>query len=157
VVAQLGGEVQVSQQIYNNFGVYSVGIMATLKLSRTLSMPELLLIAPFITHTHLLSYLARKDIEVKSLEQLIVKNSRWFANFNERFYGGIAGTLNAIQFLNDIELILWDGRSCTIAEDLPYDPAMGTRAGKIYKASENIVSLISKDVANAYTNLRIQL
>ncbi len=147
----------MSQRIYNNFGVYSVGVLAALNIAKTLSLPELLLIAPFITHSQLLAYLARKNIEVKSLEQLIVKNTTWFANFNERYYSGITGSLNAIQFLNDIEVVGWDGRSCFLREMIPYDRAMGSRAEKIFNASENIVRFISDDLANAYTNLRIQL
>lgn len=147
----------MNQRIYNNFGIYAIGIMSALQASRTMALPEMLLLAPFINHAHLLNYLARENIEVLSLEQLIVRYPKWFANFNKRFYGGLPETINAIQFLWDIELVEWDGRSCTITEELPYDRVMGFRANKIYKATPNIAALIAKDVANAYTNLRIQL
>ncbi len=147
----------MNTNIYNNLGIYSIGILSCLNLSRTLSLPELTLIGPFITHNQLLNYLSRKNIDVKSLVQLIVKNPRCFSNFNERYYSSLTGTMNAIQFLCDIELISWNGRYCSIVEDFPYDKAMGKRADKIYKSSRNIVKLIFQDVANAYTNLRIQL
>lgn len=147
----------MSQSIYNNFGICSLGIMSVLQVERTLSLAELLLVFPFISHTQLLKYLARKNFEIKSLEQLIVKNQRWVANFNKRYYSGLVASLNAVQFLHDIELIHWNGKSCSILEDLPYERAMGKRADKIYKASNNIARLISADAANAYTNLRIQL
>jgi len=69
----------------------------------------------------------------------------------------LPATINAIQFLWDIGLVEWDGRLCSIKEELPYDRAMGVRANKIYKATPNISALIASDIANAYTNLRIQL
>ncbi|MDF1755458.1 MAG: DUF6521 family protein [Verrucomicrobiales bacterium] len=154
---KLGGKIQVNRNIFNNFGILSIGILATLKETRELSLPELLLISPFVTHSALLGHLARKNTQIKSLEQLIIQKTVWFSNFNERYYASIPETLNAIQLLHDIELILWDGRSCSMTEEVPYQTSMGTRAHKIYNASKNLAELISGDVANAYNNLRIQL
>lgn len=147
----------MSRSIYNNFGILSIGVLATLNRARILSVPELMLISPFITHSALLGYLARKNVQIKSLEQLIIQKTVWFSNFNERYYASIAGTLNAIQFLHDTELISWDGRSCSLIEEAPYRKEMGIRARKIYNASEHLRELISGDVANVYNNLRIQL
>jgi len=147
----------VSRNIYNNFGILSIGILSSLNDARVLSIPELMLVSPFITHSALLSYLARKNIQIKSLEQLIIQKTMWFSNFNERYYASIAETLNAIQFLHDTELIFWDGRSCSLIQEVPYHKGMGIRANKIYKASGQLVPLITGDVANAYNNLRIQL
>lgn len=147
----------MSQNIYNNFGILSIGVLSTLNQARVLSLPELMLVSPFITHSALLSYLARKNIQIKSLEQLIIQKTEWFSNFNERYYASIPETLNAIQFLHDTELVSWDGRSCSLIEYVPYHQRMGNRAHKIYNASEHIAGLISGDVANAYNNLRIQL
>lgn len=154
---RLGGKIQVNKNIYNNFGILSVGILATLKEARVLSVPEVLLITPFVTHSALLGHLARRNCQVKSLEQLIIQKTTWFSNFNERYYAGLPETLNAIQFLHDTNQISWDGSSCSLMQEVPYDRSMGTRARKIYNASGHLAELISGDVANAYNNLRIQL
>ena len=147
----------MSRNIYNNFGILSIGVLSTLKEARVLSLPELMLISPFVTHSALLGHLARKNTQIKSLEQLIIQKTMWFSNFNERYYASIAETLNALQFLHDTELISWDGRSCSLIEEVPYHKGMGSRAHKIYNASGHLAELISGDVANAYNNLRIQL
>lgn len=147
----------MNRNTYNNFGILSVGVLATLKEARVLSMPEVLLIAPFITHSALLGHLARKNSQIKSLEQLIIQKTAWFSNFNERYYAGLAETLNAIQFLHDTDQISWDGSSCALIKEVPYHKSMGIRARKIYIASGHLAELISGDVANAYNNLRIQL
>jgi hypothetical protein len=157
MVEKLGGKIQMSRNIYNNFGILSIGVLATLNKVKVLSVPELMLVSPFITHSALLGYLARKNIQIKSLEQLIIQKTEWFSNFNERYYASISETLNAIQFLHDTELVSWDGRSCSLIEEVPYHKDMGSRARKIYNASDCLAGLIAVDVANAYNNLRIQL
>ena len=144
-------------QLYNNFGICSLGMAFILQHLAPLSLTKSLLVMPLITHKELLQYLARKTTTIHSLEQLLVSHQKCFSNFNSRFYDSLPTSINSIQFLADIAMIdLVEGELISL-QKLDYDPAMGKRAQKIFDASQCIAEILKSDTAHLYTNLRIQL
>lgn len=144
-------------QLYNNFGICSLGIAFTLRHLQTLSLSKSLLIMPLISHKDLLQYLARKTTNIQSLEQILVTQQVSFAKFNARFYDSLPVSINAIQFLAEIGIVEVVHGELIFVEDLDYAKSMGKRAKKIFSASPNIAKIVKSDTANLYTNLRIQL
>lgn len=144
-------------KLFNNIGICSLGIVATLQHAEHLPCSKLLLIMPIIAHSGLTNYLARSTTNVMSVEQIITKEPQYFSNFNERFYDGIISSLNSLQFLTDISVIKWSDGKFSILDKATYEESMGTRTKKIFHASKNISNLLKGDTANLYTNLRIQL
>jgi hypothetical protein len=128
-----------------------------LQHTKSLSLSKALLIIPFITNAELLKYLARKDINIKSIEQLIVKKPKCFSNFNARYYDGLLVSINSIQFLAEIAVLELVNGEILLTEIIDYDKSMGKRAEKIFDASSRIADFIKSDTVNLYTNLRIQL
>ena len=144
-------------KLYNNIGICSLGIFATLQHTEYLPISKILLIIPIIAHSGLTSYLARSTTKVMSIEQIIAKQPQYFSNFNDRFYDGIVASINSLQLLTEIAAIEWSDGHFSVSKKIPYEKSMGSRSKKIFDASENISSLLKDDAANLYTNLRVQV
>lgn len=144
-------------RLYNNLGICSLAILFVMQHLEKLSLSKVLLIMPLVTHTELVNYLARKTTNIQSIEQLIVKKSKCFSNFNSRYYDGIVVSINAIQLLVEIGMLELVNGELFIVETFDFEKSMGKRAKKIFDASSQIADLINSDPVNLYTNLRIQL
>jgi len=144
-------------KLYNNIGICSLGIVATLQHADYLPISKILLIMPIIAHSGLTSYLARSTTKVMSVEQIIAKQPKYFSNFNDRFYDGIVASINSLQLLIEIAAIEWSDGHFSVPEKIHYEKSMGARTKKIFGASVNIYNLLKDDAANLYTNLRVQI
>ena len=144
-------------QWYNNLGICALGISFTLRYSQRLPVTKALLIMPFICHRGLLNYLSNKRIMVQSLEEILIKKTECFSNYNDRFYDNLCTSINAIQFLREIEIVSMDGTDLVLDSPLGYQKSMGKRAEKIYKASSNLSSILSVTGEQLYVNLRVEL
>ncbi len=145
-----------SKLLYNNIGIsaLSIGFVLT---AIALPVSKAVLILPIVSHRELLNYLSHRASKIKGLEQLIIEKTSCFSNFNKRYYDNFHASLNAIQLLNEIELIqIKDGvliPKCSFG----YSEPMGNRAEKIHKAARNIALILTEKVENLYLNLRIEL
>lgn len=144
-------------KLYNNVGICSLGIVATLQHTGHLPISKILLIMPIIAHSGLTSYLARSTTKVMSVEQIIAKRPQFFFNFNDRFYDGMVASINSLQLLIEIAAIEWQDGLFFVSENIHYEKSMGARSKKIFKASPNISKLLKDDTANLYANLRVQI
>lgn len=142
---------------YNNLGLGIISLGFVLDKTKILPLSKLFLILPFVTHAELLSYLARANTNIQSIEKLIVDKTVCFSNFNKRYYDALALTMEAIQYLNDLEYIQIENGKVTLIKDFNYDKSMGKRADKIYKTSTNIAKILKDRADNLYLNLRIEL
>jgi hypothetical protein len=147
----------MNKPMYNNIGVAAIGIQFVLQYNNSMSLAKSLLIMPFLVHKELLNYLSNGNVNTKSLEALIVDKTSCFANFNKRYYDNLCTSLNAVQFLNESELIQIKGSTITSASVFNYDQSMGSRALKISKASKNIASILDDSIEKLYLNLRVEL
>lgn len=147
----------MSGMLYNNIGTCALGIAFTMRHLDRLSVSRAALIAPIIAHRSLLHYMARKTTHLQSIEQFIVRNPEYFTNFNNRFYDGLAVTVNSIQFLTEAKLIHFENGNLFPLKNLDYDKAMGERARKIFDASLNIANITNNNLTSLYSNLRIKL
>lgn len=147
----------MSGRLYNNLGICSLAILFVMQHLKKLSLSKTLLIMPFVTNTELLNYLARKANNAQSIEQLIVKKTKCFSNFNSRYYDGIIVSINAIQLLVEIGMLELVNGELFVVEIFDFEKSMGERAKKIFDASSRIADLVNSDPVNLYTNLRIQL
>lgn len=142
---------------YNNIGIGIVAISSVLNHVEELPASKAFLIVPFITHLGLTKFLASKKTNTKSIEELITQKTSCFSNFNKRYYGSLLLTMNAIQYLIDMEYIKITEGKFKKLKSLEFDIKMGGRADKIYKASANIAKILKGSENNLYLNLRIEL
>lgn len=144
-------------KLYNNLGIESLAIMFVLQNMKEMSLTKALLILPMLAHRELLAYLSNGNTKIQSLEKLIVEKTSCFSNFNDRFYDSLCGSLNAIQFLHEIELLDIRGNTLFIKSDISYEKPMGNRADKINKAANNIAKLLGDSADKLYLNFRVEL
>jgi hypothetical protein len=147
----------MSLNIFNNFGVGSVAIMAVLNHCQSLPVEKITLIYPFIAHQELLNYLSNSRVNVKSLDKLLIEKTVYFSNFNSRYYDSLSNSFNALQYLNDQGYIEFKENVVYLTKKLDYSKEMGTRVNKIFSASENIASILNELSEKLYLNLRIEL
>jgi hypothetical protein len=147
----------MSLNVFNNFGIGSVAIMAVLNHCKSLPIDKITLIYPFIAHQDLLSYLSNSRANVKSLDKLLIEKTVYFSNFNSRYYDSLANSFNALQYLNDQGYIELKENIVYQIKELEYSKGMGKRVNKIFSASENIASILNELSEKLYLNLRIEL
>lgn len=147
----------LNDYFYNNIGINSISIISTLKENnKKLELTKVFLIMPLISHNELLNYLSN-NINIHSLDNLIVNKNSCFVNFNKRFYQSIIKTINAIQYLIDVEIIKLEKNKIVLLKEITYDKRMGRRAEKIYKASKNISNILNESNEKLYLNLRVEV
>lgn len=141
----------------NNLAFSSVAMAMIIEKSGSLELSKAMLIMPFLSHVELLSYLANGRTKVKGLDKLIVDKLHCFSNFNNRYYDNVVNSLNAIQFLCEVDTISLEGSIVTSISRIEYDSSMGSRIKKVEKASCNLAKVLGEDLSSLYLNLRIEL
>lgn len=145
-------------RLFNNLGVCSLSIAFTAQhYSRALPIPKALLVFPLVTHRSLLNHLSRKNASIGSLEGLLISKLMSFSNFNARFYDGLCESVNAIQMLVDFEIAAFTANGLEITTPLQYQPMMGKRVEKVWKAAPRIAQILSNSQGQLYSSLRVQL
>ena len=153
------GRINIRMKInyYNNLGVGIISLGFVLNEAKSLPLSKLFLILPFVTHSELSTYLARPSTKIQSIEKLIVDKTDCFSNFNKRYYDTLTLTVEASEYLYDLDYIKIQNGSVTLLKDFEYDKNMGKRAEKIHKTSINIANILKDRADNLYLNLRIEL
>lgn len=141
----------------NNLAFASLSIAMVIEKSEKLELTKALLIMPFLSHKELLSYLANGNTKVRSLDNLIVDKLHCFSNFNKRYYDNLSTSLNALQFLSEVDAVSIETSQIVSKEKIVYMNSMGTRLKRALKASDNISKILNEDTSSLYLNLRIEL
>lgn len=142
---------------YNNLGIVVIAIHSTISVLEGITLSKAMLIMPFYSHKLLTDYLARKGVEIKSIEHLIAIKTSYFSNFNDRYKDSNVQTIHAIQYLIDTQILNFIDGNLVCTEPFKYDKKMGNRAMKMDKASINMAKILSEDTSNLYLNLRVIL
>lgn len=141
---------------YNNSGVAAVAIGATLNHCKYLSLPKILLVMPLVMHAPTVKYLANGKMRSREIFSLIAVRPDFVHNFDQRYQSSLIHTVNAIQILNSLDFIEYDGFICQ-KKAFEVTPAFGARAKQIAAASKEISRLLGASEEELYLNLRVQL
>ena len=142
---------------YNNLSMGVIALGSVLNQSKKLSISKLFLIFPLISHQNLLKYLGRSTTKIKSLEKLIIDKTPCFSNFNRRYVDSLVLTINSLQYLNDTGYIKVVNGNVTLIRPFEFDKKMGSRANKVFNASENVHRLLKEKTEKLYLNLRVEI
>ncbi|MBD1569109.1 MULTISPECIES: three component ABC system middle component [Aliivibrio] len=134
-----------------------LAIHSVLAISREMSIDKVLLIYPFVYQKPMLSALASKKSNYKSLEKLLIDHPEWFSNFDNIYYSTLSLSINSIQYMNEMEHIEVNNGVITLKKEIQYDKRMGLDAEKLFSASSFISDLLTKPSDHLYLNLRITL
>ncbi|WP_367179773.1 three component ABC system middle component [uncultured Paraglaciecola sp.] len=144
-------------ETFNNLAFASLAMSIVVEKSQKLDLTKALLIIPFIAHKELLSYLANGRTQIISLDKLIIDKIHCFSNFNKRYYDNLSTSINAIQFLSEVDMISIDNSCMVSMEKVEYPNSVGDRLKRVSKASDNISKILSEDASSLYLNLRIEI
>lgn len=141
----------------NNLAFTSIAMAMVIEQAGKLELAKILLVMPFLTHSELLSYLAHGGTKIKGLDKLIIDKLPYFSNFNKRYYDNLVTSINAVQFLVEVDVISIENNLVVYNKKIEYEKYMGTRLNKVSKASRNLSKILSEDISNLYLSLRVEL
>ena len=119
-----------------------------------------MLIEPLLSYSQVLKALKRTNSSIKSIEDLILKQSIPFANFNNRFQDKLLLSMNALILFEKLGLI-------SIKENIVYfnandfnfaNTSLGEAATSRISASGKLAEILEKgDASDFYLSLRVQI
>ena len=147
----------VNSKLIENIAIYVLALQTVVFYSNGISIAKLFLVAPFINHKLLLQYLCDNE-DINSLEGLISKKPSFFSAFPKRYENSLVKSMNAIQYMLEMQYISIKDGLVYKQNVVEYDNAMGKRMKMIFDASRNISGLLNENSEEKlYLNLRIKL
>lgn len=137
-----------------------ISILAVLRHTQQLELSKCMLIEPLLSYSQVLKALKRTNSSIKSIEDLILKQSIPFANFNNRFQDKLLLSMNALILFEKLGLI-------SIKENIVYfkandfnfaNTSLGEAATSRISASGKLAEILEKgDASDFYLSLRVQI
>lgn len=143
--------------LYNNFCLVGLAINFMLQRNKSVSLSKAFLLAPFIMHADTMKYLKSSRKAVTNIDELIINKPGLFLNFNKRYYDSLLTSINAIQFLYDIDALELKDEMLVSKNIIPFDSKMGERMKLINQIIPFLADILNDDDKKLYLNLRVEL
>lgn len=140
--------------------ITGISILAVLRYTRQLELSKCILIEPLLSYSQVLRALKRSNSSIKSMEDLILKQSIPFANFNNRFQEKFLLSMNSLILFEKLGLIsIKKGIVYFNAYDFNFtDTSLGETAAERISASGKLADIMLKgDASDFYLSLRVQI
>ena len=137
-----------------------ISILAVLRHTKQLELSKCILIEPLLSYTQVLNTLKRSNTKIKSIEDLIIKQSIAFANFNNRFQDTLLLSMNAIILFEKLGLLYRkDNWVHFRATDFNFaTESLGETAHNRISASRKLAEILQKgEASDFYLSLRIEI
>jgi hypothetical protein len=140
--------------------ITGISVLATLKHVDQMEIAKCMLIEPLLSYSKVLQLLRKSNSSVKSVEDLIMKESITFSNFNERYRDKFILSINSIILFKKMGLlsveenmIIFRGNNFNFNES-----SLGKKASTRILASKNLAKILSKgETSDLYLSLRIKI
>ncbi len=152
------------QKINNSFStneiLTAITILSVLKDCNSLEITKVLLIEPLCSYKKLLKKLTNARIQIRSIEELIIKSDFILSNFNKKYKECIIISLNSIYLLLQLKLvnirdnkIFYNGYTFDFKEK-----TLGEKAKIRINASSKLSNILKcTQSAELYLHLRVEL
>ena len=135
-------------------------MLAVLRFTKKLELSKCMLIEPLLSYSKVLKLLKRANSSVKSIEDLIIKESIIFSNFSSRYQEKLILSINSLLLFKEMGLlqiedniVIYNGNSFDFAEQ-----SLGERTRNRISASRKLAEILTKgDASDFYLSLRIEL
>ena len=137
-----------------------ISILAVLRHTQQLELSKCMLIEPLLSYSQVLKALKRTNSSIKSIEDLILKQSIPFANFNNRFQDRLLLSMNALILFEKLGLISIKENIVNFnANDFNFaNTSLGEAATSRISASGKLAEILEKgDASDFYLSLRVQI
>lgn len=159
----MGDEVQTMRKLnsfYNNEMLTGIAILSVLYQIEELEITKALLIQPILSYCDILNLVKKRNVKIRSIEELIVKKNLPFTNFNKRYLESLELSINSILLMKHMNFIKIYDNKLFIGKNIfdLYDSNLGKRAKDLVNGAICISKAIDKgDASNLYLSLRIEL
>lgn len=137
-----------------------ISILAVLRHAKQLELSKCILIEPLLSYSQVLNALKRSNTRIKSIEDLIIKQSIAFANFNNRFHDKLLLSINAIILFEKLGLLYRKENLVYFsAPDFNFaTKSLGEIAHSRISASGKLAEILQKgEASDFYLSLRIEI
>lgn len=137
-----------------------ISILAVLRHTKQLELSKCILIEPLLSYTQVLNTLKRSNTKIKSIEDLIIKQSIAFANFSNRFQDTLLLSMNSIILFEKLGLLYRkDNWVHFNATDFNFaTESLGETAHNRILASGKLAEILQKgEASDFYLSLRIEI
>ena len=144
----------------NNEILTGIAILSVLKNIKKLNIALCLLIEPILSYKSVRDYLKSNKCKIRSIEELIVKQSVAFSNFNCIFQENLPLSINSILLLSELKLIKIENNNIIFTgEKFDFnEKTLGKASQNLILASKNLSKIFKEgDVSSLYLGLRIEL
>ena len=148
------------QSFFSNELLTGISILSVLSNTKKLETIKCVLIEPMLNHKELRVMLKNSKTVVRSIEELIMKKTVAFSNFNNRFRETLPLSINSILLMSELGLLQINGDMIIFSgEDFDFkEKSLGQSAEERILASSKIAEILRKETAaNLYLNLRVEL
>ena len=149
--------------VFNNELIGCIAMYYVIKNLEELSLAKVMLILPMAFQDQLITYIGRKNVNINSIEQLLIRKPELLANFNERYYSLLKTSINCIGLLSALDKISIEKKGqINISNKESFFPlddkkAVGDRAMRIINCAPKISILLNDNIENLYLQLRVTL
>ncbi|MDF2543588.1 MAG: hypothetical protein K0S47_3306 [Herbinix sp.] len=137
-----------------------ITILSVLKVANSLEISKCMLIEPLLSYKCLRDYMKRANSNVRSIEELIVKQNITFTNFNKRFKDKLAISINSILLMSQLKLLIIENNKLVFnAENFNFsEKSLGKTAHNLIATKDSMANILMKeDASSLYLSLRIEL
>lgn len=137
-----------------------IAILSVLRNTKKLEITKCLLIEPLLSYKSITGYLKKSNCKARSIEELIVKNSVVFSNFNCRFQEKLPLSINSLFLMSELKLLKIEKNNVVfIGEKFDFnEKTLGKTANSIIGAANNLAEILTKeDASSLYLSLRVEL
>ena len=136
-----------------------IAILSVLRNTKKLEITKCLLIEPLID-IRIEDYLKKSNCKVRSIEELVVKKSIVFLDFNRRFQERLPLSINSLLLMSELKLLKIEKNNVIFTGEKFdfYEKTLGKTAHSIIAAASNLSEILTKeDASSLYLSLRIEL
>lgn len=140
--------------------ITGISILAVLRFTKKLELSKCMLIEPLLSYSKVLKLLKRSNSSVKSIEDLIIKESIIFSNFSSRYQEKLILSINSLLLFEEMGLLKIDNNNVTY-NGYSFDfseQSLGEKAKDRISASRKLAEILAKgEASDFYLSLRIEL
>ena len=137
-----------------------ISILAVLRFTKKLELSKCMLVEPLLSYSKVLTSLKRSNSGIKSIEDLIIKESIVFSDFNSRYQEKLILTINSILLFEKMELLKIENSSISFCGNSFNfsEKSLGRKALDRIAASKKLAEILTKgEASDFYLSLRIDL
>lgn len=137
-----------------------ISILSVLRFTKKLEFSKCMLVEPLLSYSKILTLLKRSNSSIQSIEDLVIKGSIVFFDFNNRYQEKLILTINSILLFEKMGLLKFENDSisfCGGSFDFA-EKSLGKKARDRIAASKKLAEILMKgEASDFYLSLRIEL